>query len=993
MILLSRRNRLAVAFLVSAAVVVLSCSFGGDRARAQSTVLTDSAARARQAAKDWALKIFDEIGQRPNEDKRVTFQPLDDRHVASSRHRRRLYGWMLSALHERGRVWKYSVMNPMDSRHVAEALKQAGVQDWQGIYVRTLQRHSLTNLNLSCDAILDGNRIKLECTALNIHTHKAWGRATAVFDMDWLGAPLAMEQALDAVAGEVVAGLGGSGRVGEIKIVDHRTESGSALTRSIERSLEVRVVRRLRAKGRGWSSVGTATKQDEPYRLEGGVEHHNEKLVLRVKVYLNDDLVNAVEEHITLASVPKNLLEAGRQPWPAKPSGGVASSAKGAALHEAVQAGDIDGVTELLAAGADVNGRDGRSWTGLMHAATRGYTLVVELLLRAGADSGIRAVDGATALFMASARGHLEIVTMLLKADADPDVMGPRGMRAAEAAAEGGHPRIVGLLKAAKEERAAYAKARRLDTVAAYDAFLEKYREGPRAEGARRRRAELLESHNELDNKAYARARALDTVKAYEAYLAEYPDGRHAGAARNRIRTLDDEAYARARALDTVKAYEAYLAEYPDGRHAGAARKRIRTLDDEAYARARRLDTVEAYEAYLAAFPKGIHAQEARERKWQSVEAVLGLEQADRVAIQRGLVSMGKDVGAVDGVFGKRTRRAIREWQREKGMAVTGYLTREQAEALKVLGEAVMQREAAQAAEAVRVAEAARAARAAEAARLEQQKKERERLRPGREFRDCAECPEMVVVRKGEYMMGSPGDEKGRYDDEGPRRRVTIPYVFAVGRYEITAEEFGRFVRETGHDTSGGCRYWERGWKGDKERSWSDPGYPQTGRDPVVCVSWKDAKGYLKWLREKTGKEYRLLSEAEWEYVTRGGSTTRYWWGDLIGEGKANCKGCRSGWDGKKTAPVKSFEANAFGLYGVHGNVWEWMEDCWHDTYNGAPTDGSAWVSSGECGQRVLRSGSWLVEPKNLRSAVRYRNSPGVRNYSYGFRVARTLSP
>ena len=126
MILLSGRNRLAVAFLVSAAVVVLSCSFGGGRARAQSTAPTDSAARARQAAKDWALKIFDEIGQKPNEDKRVTFQPLDDRDVASSRHRRRLYGWMLSALHERGRVWKYSVMNPMDSRHVAEAFEAGG---------------------------------------------------------------------------------------------------------------------------------------------------------------------------------------------------------------------------------------------------------------------------------------------------------------------------------------------------------------------------------------------------------------------------------------------------------------------------------------------------------------------------------------------------------------------------------------------------------------------------------------------------------------------------------------------------------------------------------------------------------------------------------------------------------------------------------------------------------------------------------------------------
>ena len=458
MILLSGRNRLAVAFLVSAAVVVLSCSFGGGRAGAQSTAPTDSAARARQAAKDWALKIFDEIGQKPNEDRRVTFQPLDDRDVASSRHRRRLYGWLLSALHERGRVWKYSVMNPMDSRHVAEALKQAGVQDWRGVYVRTLQKHSLTKLNLSCPAILDGNRIKLECTAVNIDTHKAWGRATAVFDMDWLGAPLAWEQALDAVAGDVVAGLRGSGRVGEIKIVDYQTGRDTPLAKSIARGLRVRVARQ-NAQRRGAFSLGGSAKEEEAkHRLEGAIEHWDDKLVLSVMVYLNDETVNAVEEHIALSSISKRLLESGPVD-PKKPKDGDAADKY--ALLQAVEGGDIDGLKAALEAGLDVNARDRRSWTPLMHAAAKGYTLMVDLLLQAEADLGMRAVDGATALYLASANGHLEIVGILARAGADPSTMGPGGKTPRNVADEHGHARIVGLLEAVEHERAVAVERQR----------------------------------------------------------------------------------------------------------------------------------------------------------------------------------------------------------------------------------------------------------------------------------------------------------------------------------------------------------------------------------------------------------------------------------------------------------------------------------------------------------------------------------------------------
>ena len=266
----------------------------------------------------------------------------------------------------------------------------------------------------------------------------------------------------------------------------------------------------------------------------------------------------------------------------------------------------------------------------------------------------------------------------------------------------------------------------------------------------------------------------------------------------------------------------------------------------------------------------------------------------------------------------------------------------------------------------------------------------------------------MVVVRGGSYWMGSPGEEMGRDDDEGPRHQVRIPEAFAVGQYEVTVAEYGAFVRETVHDT-GGCWYWdleEGKAKRDTGRSWREPGFRQTGRDPVVCVSWEDAKAYVGWLRGKTGKGYRLLSEAEWEYVARAGTGTRRYWGDDQAEYElcrnANGAGTETSFrrratvcgDGHEaTSPVGKFGANGWGLYDVLGNAWEWVEDCWHDSYSGAPADGSAWVSGGDCGRRVLRGGSWVNNPRNLRSANRHWYSAGSRVDAFGFRIARTLTP
>ena len=286
----------------------------------------------------------------------------------------------------------------------------------------------------------------------------------------------------------------------------------------------------------------------------------------------------------------------------------------------------------------------------------------------------------------------------------------------------------------------------------------------------------------------------------------------------------------------------------------------------------------------------------------------------------------------------------------------------------------------------------------------------RERLpQAGERFRDCDEawCPEMVVVPAGSFMMGSPASEEARDDDEGPRHRVRIAKPLAVGVYEVTRRQFAAFVGATDHDAGNRCQAYEGGsWEWLEGLSWRNPGFDQTDAHPVVCVRWEDAQAYVDWLGEKTGEAYRLLSESEWEYVARAGTQTSRYWGESVsgqcrhGNGAdGSLKRHYSDWewatvgcdDGEvHTAPVGQFKANRFGLHDVHGNVWEWVEDCWNGSYAGAPTDGSAW-RSGDCSQRVLRGGSWYSYPGFLRAAVRNGVVTGVRSGFIGFRIARTL--
>ncbi len=452
-------------------------------------------------------------------------------------------------------------------------------------------------------------------------------------------------------------------------------------------------------------------------------------------------------------------------------------------LHRAVIAGDIEGVRTHLSGGAPVDGRDGQGWTPLMHAANKGYVLLVEMLLRSGASPDVRAADGATALFIATINAHPEAIALLMRAGASVSIRGPRGLTAVDVA------RLV---------------------------YGEKKEQRPVPDDA--------EVHALLAGMTWAEA-IKETVAGLRAkQQADPPESRP---------------------------------------QQGAERQDVEQ------------------EVSLAA-PSTVDTE--------AVEAALALTHEQRVSVQKALSDLGFDVGSADGLFGQRTRSAIREWQLSRGGNSTGYLHSDEVKMLLAEEEAT-----------ARLAEEAARKRAAEEAEwkrlAEEAARKRETMRPGRAFRDCPDCPEMVVVPAGSFMMGSPMSEQDRISNEGPRHRVTIPEPFAVGKYEVTFSEWDACV------AAGGCN----GHRPD------DAGWGR-GQRPVINVNWQDAKAFVAWLSRRTGERYRLLSEAEWEYAARAGTSTRYWWGNEVGRA-ARRKNVR------KTVPVGSYSPNPFGLHDVHGNV------------------------------------------------------------------------
>jgi formylglycine-generating enzyme required for sulfatase activity len=292
-------------------------------------------------------------------------------------------------------------------------------------------------------------------------------------------------------------------------------------------------------------------------------------------------------------------------------------------------------------------------------------------------------------------------------------------------------------------------------------------------------------------------------------------------------------------------------------------------------------------------------------------------------------------------------------------------------------------------------------------------------------FKDCSECPEMVIIPAGHFMMGAPIDESGRYSEEGPQHQVSISR-FAAGEFDITLGEWKAFVAATNHTISGGCAWSalpadsaHKPWDLNPSANWSNLGFPQNDQHPVVCISWNDIQDYLSWLSMKTGNKYRLLTEAEWEYAARAGTTTPFPWGSTATHEFANygkdtcCGGLASGRDQWiYTSPVGSFPPNAFGLYDMNGNVLQYVEDCFALYNQGLPKDGSAFEvdaplkmtgdlvdmnEKNSCSFRMVRGGDWGDPPKMIRSS--YRNwspGPGItlkdyRSTGLGFRVAKSL--
>jgi formylglycine-generating enzyme required for sulfatase activity len=282
--------------------------------------------------------------------------------------------------------------------------------------------------------------------------------------------------------------------------------------------------------------------------------------------------------------------------------------------------------------------------------------------------------------------------------------------------------------------------------------------------------------------------------------------------------------------------------------------------------------------------------------------------------------------------------------------------------------------------------------------------------------RDCPVCPELATVPPGQFMMGSPSDAAELDPDNGESPAVALAFArpFMIGRREVTVGEFRRFVEATGVESVRGCRVWSGGqWIRDPERSWRDPGFAAAPNDdePVVCVSWEDARAYAEWLSQESGKRYRLPSEAEWEYVARGGTSYPRYWGERDSrEDQALSLACdyanvydasaiealglsapnaRCSDRASALAPAGRYKPNAFGVHDIIGNAREWVMDCFTASYAGRPQDARAWTWQGGCELKGVRGGSFVSRPRDARAPARGAEPTSHRQSDLGFRVAR----
>ena len=937
---------------------------------------------------------------------RLALQPLDPGAFVGldERERQRLYGLLAGSLGAEIRG-SYEWVNPSRFKNISRLLEDRGESDWHGRFMEIV-REAQGQIIISCEASPPSRgRFELECSSDSVSPAQNRGTARAQFGTDWLKGPVDPDWALASIAEAVVKHMQGVGSLRSVSIVDSKSGGETPLSTHVAELLEDEVNEKKRD-WRGPRPVG-GQAGGVGYRATGKVDRYSDRFDLRVELYSSDGDAPETTFRETMHWTPrlKKLAE-----WEGVGGCGTDADlgqrrlADGRTLADWVlvagvrlDSGDhLNLMVEAKSHLADHCGWD--AVAGIMDAAVAGLAEELGAAIERNARSGLERL----ARVEASAGRHLPLLR--LRAHAHKRLGARREEERAYSewldAAPPDHPARLEVLMAQDRVRAG---------IAAEDGEVALGLDGRRRSLVRRGLTSFgfaggvgtaplgapfrVALRSWQASTGYAETGHLTAGEA-EALIAE---GRAVEE-----REKDDAAFGRARAADTAEAYARYLADFPNGRHVAVARRLFAVAS----------------------------AREAAERARQAAvagEQFLALGAEERVLVERGLASWRSGGGREDGKLDDAFRAVLRAWQESRGQPVTGYLTGEQSEELIGRAEA-----AAREAERVRrvrerQAEARRAAERraddvafADAKRLHTPSSYRAYLErggrheaearallaevskpkweAGEKFRDCPDCPEMVVVPSGSYEMGSPSGEADRDDDEGPVHRVTISEPFAVGVYEVTRGEWSRFVSSTGHSTGDSCwMYEDDEWKRRAGRGWRTPGYEQSDSHPVVCVSWPDAQAYVEWLSSEAGSEYRLLSESEWEYVARAGTTGPFHYGSTITSEQANYDGNYTYGSGRKgryreeTVLVGMFPPNEFGLHDVHGNVWEWVEDCGHHGYRGAPSDGSAWTSGGDCGSRVLRGGSWGDGPRGLRSADRYRYTAGSRVSDVGFRVSRTL--